>query len=209
MRDDPAVVALVARARAGDEQAWGELVERYTPLLWSICRRRELSPADAEEVNQRVWMRLVEHLPRLREPAALAGWLVTTTERECVRFLRGARQRARSELAGDAGILEVAAEETGTAVDRAILEAELHEALRLAFRQLPLACQRLLKLVLQDPPLSYSEISDILEMKVGSIGPTRQRCLERLRRCPALADLGVGAGQRVQGGEGHAGQVGG
>ena len=88
MRDDPTVVDLVTRARDGDKDAWDELVERYAPLLWSVCRRYRLSPADAEDVGQSVWLRLVEHLPGLRESAALPGWIATTTQRECYRLLR-------------------------------------------------------------------------------------------------------------------------
>src|SRR5260370_40419673 len=83
MRDDPQVTDLVTRARKGDQQAWDAIVERYAPLIWSICRRYRLSDADAEDVGQIVWLRLVDQLDNLRDPAALPGWLVTTTRREC------------------------------------------------------------------------------------------------------------------------------
>ena len=88
MRDDPAVIALVKRARDGDSRAWDQLVERYAPLVWSVCRRYRLSPADCDDVGAGVWLRLVEGLPSLREPAALPGWVATVTRRECLRFLR-------------------------------------------------------------------------------------------------------------------------
>src|SRR6185503_13446842 len=88
MRDDPTVVALVTRARDGDKDAWDELVERYAPLVWSVCRRYRLAAADTDDVGQSVWLRLVEHLPGLREPAALPGWIATTTQRERYRLLR-------------------------------------------------------------------------------------------------------------------------
>src|SRR5262245_61931914 len=92
MRDDPSVSGLVLRARIGDQDAWNRLVERYTPMLWSTCRRHRLGPEDAVDVVQRVWLLLVEQLPALREPAALPGWLLTTTRRECLRLLRASRR---------------------------------------------------------------------------------------------------------------------
>ncbi len=91
MHDD--LTALVIRARNGDQQAWDDLVERYAPLIWSICRRYRLGRADTDDVGQSVWLRLVEQLASLREPAALPGWLATTTQRECGRVLRAVRQQ--------------------------------------------------------------------------------------------------------------------
>src|SRR6516162_2877580 len=91
MRDDPVVTDLVISARNGDKQAWEALVERYGPLIWSICRRHCLDGADADDVGQSVWLQLVAHLDKIRDPAALPGWLATTTRRECVRVLHEAR----------------------------------------------------------------------------------------------------------------------
>ena len=88
MRDDPSVIALVARVRDGDQEAWDEIVERYSPLVWSICVRYRLSRQDIDDVGQSVWLLLVEQIGSLREPAALPGWLATTTRRECLRVLR-------------------------------------------------------------------------------------------------------------------------
>src|SRR5215467_2278191 len=102
MRDDVAVTDLVTRARKGDKQAWDALVERYAPLVWSICRQYRLSSADAADVGQNVWLRLVEQLDRVRDPAALPGWLVTTTRRECCQFLRTAGRRQALDLVPDA-----------------------------------------------------------------------------------------------------------
>ena len=93
-RDDPTVTDLVTRARNGDKQAWDALVERYAPLIWSICRRHRLGGADAEDVGQNVWLQLVDQLDTIRDPAALPGWLATTTRRECGRVLRAARETA-------------------------------------------------------------------------------------------------------------------
>ena len=102
MRDDPVVINLVTRARDGDKQAWDALVERYAPLLWSICRRYRLGGTDANDVGQSVWLRLLEQLDKIRDPAALPGWLATTTRRECGRMLRAARAPGSTRLAVDA-----------------------------------------------------------------------------------------------------------
>jgi RNA polymerase sigma factor (sigma-70 family) len=91
--DDSVVIDLVASARDGDVQAWDALVERYAPLIWSICRKYRLGRADADDVGQSVWLHLVDHLGKIREPAALAGWLATTTRRECGRLVRAAHGR--------------------------------------------------------------------------------------------------------------------
>jgi RNA polymerase sigma factor (sigma-70 family) len=186
MRDDQSVVALVVRAKAGDQQAWDELVTRFAPLVWSICRRHGLADTDANDVGQTVWLRLVEHLPALREPAALPGWLATTTRRECIRALRGAGEREQLRPGEDRG---VAADEESTAVDRWLVVEERAIALRAAFARLPPRCQDLLSLLTSDPPVSYAEISAKLEMPPGSIGPNRARCLDRLRRCPEIVAL--------------------
>src|ERR1700751_880023 len=90
--DDPPVTDLVSKARSGDKQAWDALVERYAPLIWSICRRHRLTSADADDVGQMVWLQLVTHLNQIRDPAAIAGWLATTTYRECCDIYRAARR---------------------------------------------------------------------------------------------------------------------
>jgi len=97
MRDDPSVRDLVTRARNGDASAWDAIVERYAALVWSICRRYRLCRPDADDVGQTVWLRLVEQLPALREPAALPGWLATTTHHECLRVVQMARKQNRGE----------------------------------------------------------------------------------------------------------------
>ena len=184
MRQDSVVPDLVVRARAGDERAWGALVERYAPLIWSICRRHRLSDADAEDVGQVVWMRLVDQLDKVREPAALAGWLATTTRHECTRVLRAGRGAQSA-----ACIPESLPDERGETADRELLAAEQHAALREALAGLSPSGQRLIAMLTADPPTPYAEISARLGIPVGSIGPTRARCLDRLRRHPALAAL--------------------
>jgi len=181
----PPVTDLVIRAKNGDRQAWEALVGRYAPLIWSICRRYRLGNADAEDVNQSVWLMLVDRLDALREPAALPGWLATTTQRECGRVLRAAR---RTEPGGQ--VLEDSIpDEQVTVAEEELLKAERQAALREAFTCLPPGCQQLLAMLIQDPPAPYAQISAKLGIPVGSIGPTRRRCLDKLRSHPAIAAL--------------------
>ena len=187
MRDDPSVIALVTRAANSDQDAWNEIIERYAPLVWSICARYQLKNEDIEDVGQTVWLLLVEQLGKLREPAALPGWLATTTQRECLRALTAARRTA------DAGTLDDALAVVDTAViEQEILAAERNAALRTALGQLPPRCRQLIGMLISDPPSSYTEISATLRIPMGSIGPQRARCLERLRRSSALDGLGAG-----------------
>jgi RNA polymerase sigma factor (sigma-70 family) len=185
MRDDPTVVALVNRATGGDPTAWEEIVERYAPLVWSICARFQLSNHDREDVGQNVWLLLVEQLGKLRVPAALPGWLATTTQRECLRVVMAAR---KSERLGT-GLDDAPQFADNTIIDEEILMAERNAALRAAFAELPPKCQRLVAMLTSDPPSSYAVISATLEIPVGSIGPQRARCLERMRKSSALAGL--------------------
>jgi len=185
MRDDQSVADLVEGARNHEQQAWDALIERYAPLVWSICRRNRLDQAEASDISQDVWLRLVEQLDRIRDPAALPGWLATTTQRECYRFVRAARRAHAVERVVSA---EEIPDQT-VIVEQELLADELHAALHEAFSELPPSHQQLLALLIHDPPLSYAEISARLGIPVGTIGPTRRRCLEKLRRCPALAAL--------------------
>jgi RNA polymerase sigma factor (sigma-70 family) len=183
---DSSVGDLVARARNGDRQAWDALVERYAPLIWSICRRHRLGRADADDVGQSVWLRLLDQLDRVREPAALPGWLSTTTRRECLRVLSAAQGPHATIYALD--VESLPDQRAGTA-DQELLAAERHAALRAAFTQLPPNGQQLLALLTADPPTPYADISAQLGIPVGSIGPTRSRYLDKIRRHPAIAAL--------------------
>ena len=188
---DRVVADLVIRARNGDERAWGALVERYAPLIWSICRNHRLGDADAKDVGQSVWLYLVDQLDRVRDPAALPGWLATTTRRECARVVRAAQG---PQTAGYVRDTESLPDERIETADQELLAAERRAALREAVGDLPLCCQRLIVLLTADPPVPYAEISARLGIAVGSIGPTRARCLDRLRRHPAIAALMTEAG---------------
>jgi RNA polymerase sigma factor (sigma-70 family) len=198
MRDDPHVVALVTRASGGDQDAWYELVDRYAPLVYTICTRYRLSNHDIEDVGQNVWLLLVEQLGKLREPAALPGWLATTTSRECLRVVTAASKAERLGTGLDDSVIFV----DDAVIDEEMLVAERNAALRAAFAELPPRCQRLLSMLISDPPRSYAEINRELGIPVGSIGPQRARCLERIRRSSALAALGEGEEKiDIRGGE--------
>ena len=186
VRDDPAVTGLVTRARSGDKRAWDLLIERFSPLIWSICRRHRLDGPGAEDVGQTVWLKLVEQLDRVRDPAALPGWLATTTRRECLRALSPALGMHASGVMSD---LENFPDSHASAVEDDMLMAERHAALHDALMTLSPDARRLIVLLIEDPPMPYAEISARLGMPVGSIGPNRGRCLDKLRRHPAIAAL--------------------
>jgi RNA polymerase sigma factor (sigma-70 family) len=178
--DDASNGELLAAAAKGDQQAWDALVNRYTGLLWNIARRYRLTPADSADVVQTTWLRLLENLDRITDPERLAGWLSTTASRECLRVSR------RGELPRPGDDFAVIPDD-GPAPGEQLLRDELDAILWAALAKLGEACQQLIRLLISDPPPSYAEVADILGMKVGSIGPTRQRCIGRLRK---LAGLG-------------------
>jgi RNA polymerase sigma factor (sigma-70 family) len=170
------IAALVARSASGDPRAWDELVDRFAPLVWSIARAYRLSDADAEDVFQGTWLLLLEHVDRLTQPGRLAGWLATTARREA---LRVARSNPRT-LPIDEERLALVAEVDDTADDLSTRERDA--AVRQALATLPARDQLLVTLLVAEPRTSYEQISQVLGMPIGSISPTRSRCLERLRR---------------------------
>jgi RNA polymerase sigma factor (sigma-70 family) len=167
------VAALVHAAADGDRAAWDALVDRYNGLVWSVARSHRLSTVDASDVVQTTWLRLVEHLGRLQDPERVGAWLATTARRECLRTLR---HSARTVVSEDPPEQVVESQ-----LDASLLVQERDRALWQAFGGLNERCQRLLRLLVADPPPSYEDVSAALEMPIGSIGPTRQRCLDRLR----------------------------
>jgi RNA polymerase sigma factor (sigma-70 family) len=184
MRDKPTVAALVFAARDGDQEAWNAIVERYGPLVFGVCVRYGLAQADLEDVGQAVWLLLFQHLHTLRTPEALPGWLLATTRNECRRVL-GERIRRQDRTL----VVEPPVDGGQAALEQEWERARQAAALREAFAQLEPPCRALLTLLFADPPIPYREIAEQLRMKVGSIGPTRARCLDHLRRCPSLAAL--------------------
>jgi RNA polymerase sigma factor (sigma-70 family) len=192
--DDPAAAARSTRAAAGDRRAWDEIVERYAPMVWSICTKFRLSDRDLEDVGQNVWLLLTEQLGKLPEAAApfgsLAEWLAATTRRECLRIVSSARGPQPDEAADD------------TVIGEEIMMAERNAALRAALAELPPPCQPLMGMLVSDPPYSNAEISTALGIPVESIGPRRARCLEQIRESSVLRGLAEVGGNRLGGGPG-------
>lgn len=186
------IAALVSAAAEGDQGAWNEIVDRYTPLVVSVIYKHRLRPADASDVNQTLWLRLVEQIGRLREPEALPGWIMTTTRNECLRVLRVQQRTHLYDPLTETDALE-SAEDVDMEAD--LLAMERRQALRDGFAELTEQCKRLLQKLMTDPPPSYQDVSSELAMPVGSIGPTRIRCLEKLRKTPAISAF-LGSPQR-------------
>lgn len=162
--------------RRGDRAASEELVRRFGSLVAAVARRCRLSEADVAEVCQTTWLRLVENLDRIEQPERIGAWLATTARRESLRI---ATRRANL-VATD--VLSQMADTEAELLDANILKEEQATAIRAAADRLPPRCRRLLGLLMGPEDLSYKEISEQLAMPVGSIGPTRGRCLEHLRR---------------------------
>ena len=174
--------ALFARARAGDDSAWDELVEMYSPLLRSIARRYRLSAHDVADVVQTTWMRLFQKVDHIDDPRRLVGWLSTTVRRECWR-LSGRRTR---ELPVADDMEWRAHPDPGPEV--AIVTEDLAVRVNRAIDDLPERQRTLLRALMSDPAPSYGEIAETLHMPIGSIGPTRARALAGLRRSGLLAE---------------------
>jgi RNA polymerase sigma factor (sigma-70 family) len=170
---------LVRAAADGDQGAWDILVQRHAGLIWSVGHRFGLSAADIADLAQTVWLILVQHLGKLREPEYLGRWLVTTTRRECLRMLHKQAHEVPSDLAAE---LDNAVDINQRPVEHALLARERDATVRAAFATLPERCQQLLRLLMRDPPLAYQEVAARLGTTVGYIGPTRGRCLKILRQ---------------------------
>lgn len=178
---DEETVQLFLAAATGDRSAWDTLVQRYVALLWAIALRHGLNESDAADVVQTTWLRLLEHIGDVRDPARLGSWLSTTAQREALRCV--ARSR-RFVLSDDSTTFD-GPDRLLPPVDEALLHDEQAAAARQALETLPPAWRSLVTLLTQDPPPSYEEIGADLGVPVGSIGPTRGRCVRRLR---ALVD---------------------
>jgi RNA polymerase sigma factor (sigma-70 family) len=169
---------LVRRAREGDNGAWSRLVERYNSMVWSIVRSFRLSPDDALDAVQTIWLRLVENLGRIKEPEAVGTWLATTARNECLGQLR---RRGRQAVPVDTAAREIV-DVRAALGDEAMLVRERDTALWAALSRVSERCQQLLRILAADPAPSYEEVGAVLSMPIGSIGPTRARCLEKLRQ---------------------------
>jgi RNA polymerase sigma factor (sigma-70 family) len=168
------LTVLVQHAVSGDDMAWRHIVRSYTPLLTSVCRRYGLTRTDSDDIAGRVWLHLVLHISRLREPAALPGWLKTTTRREC----RDMLERRRNDFP----LEDLDVVDSSATAEARLLAEERWRMLRQAIGELTGEERKLLAMLFSDPPTPYARISAELGMPVGSIGPTRQRILKRLRQ---------------------------
>lgn len=170
--------SLLAAASAGDQGAWDTIVARHGNRIWAVARAHRLNTADAEDVYQVTFMRLLTHVDTIRDPSRVGAWLATTARNECLRILR---RSGRSIPVGDEEALDTA-DPVLAPPDAKLIENERHAALFAALSRLSLQCQRLLRVLMADPEPSYEEVGQALGMPIGSIGPTRGRCLKHLRR---------------------------
>jgi RNA polymerase sigma factor (sigma-70 family) len=169
------VAGLVAAAAGGDAEAWEALVARYAGLVWGVARALGLDAVDAADVSQTTWLRLAEHLERLREPDLVGAWLAVTARREALRTRQRSARVVLDSWCGEE------ADDDGE-LDTGLLRDERDALLWRTFSSLSEPCKALLRVLMTDPPPSYVEVGEALDMPVGSIGPRRQRCLRALRK---------------------------
>jgi RNA polymerase sigma factor (sigma-70 family) len=179
------VSALVLAASSGDQRSWDGLHEQFKSMVWSIARAHGLSAADAADVSQTTWTRLVEHVDRIKQPEYVGAWLATTARRESLRVLRVSGRQIPTP---DDVLLDRPAV-SADPPDSKMLISERDRAIADLMSQLPCRCRKILELLLADPPLSYQRLGEVLNMPIGSIGPTRARCLEHLRRLATSVGL--------------------
>ena len=175
---------LVRGAADGDEAAWRGLVTRFSGLVWAVARAHRLANADAADVYQTTWLRLAEHIGRIEHPERVGAWLATAARRECLQSLRSAAKVAPTDDIDRLDITPTVGNPTEDAVIAAETEREDKDraaAMWRAFGGLSGRCRELLRILMATPPPSYAEVAAALGLPLGSIGPTRARCLQRLR----------------------------
>jgi RNA polymerase sigma factor (sigma-70 family) len=170
------MAALMSAAGQGSDDAVGEIVTEFSPLLWHVARAAGLSPGDAQDVLQTVWMRLIEHLDDIRTPTALAGWLVVTTRREAWRVRAAERRRVPADQESFAELPD-----QGPGSEETVIIDDQRRMLWTAISQLSPRCQELIRIIAFVPRPDYATVAAELGMQIGSIGPTRGRCLAKLR----------------------------
>lgn len=176
---------------ADEREAWAELVDRFGALVWSVVRGFRFDDATSADVNQAVWLRLYERRGDIREPERLASWLATTTRNEAISVQRSRARAVPMDDVGDDRGRERTEEDVGDVVVGTIDDAELRGVVGRAFEKIPASCQQLLRLMTADPPVDYATIAEIVDRPIGSLGPTRARCLAQLRRCIVDLEQGV------------------
>jgi len=168
---------LLAQAAAGRQSAWDEIVRRFERLVWAVARSHRLDSADSADAVQTTWLRLVEHMGAIHEPERLGAWLATTARRESLRIVT----RRQKNLRDGADDVLANIPDDGVGVEESLLSSERDATLLRAVRQLYDRCQRLLRVLSASPPPRYDAVSEAFGMPIGSIGPTRGRCLQRLK----------------------------
>lgn len=184
--DERSTSELLGKAAAGDAGAWATIVDTYERLLWSVARGFRYDDATTADVVQTVWLRLAEHCGRIRDPERLSSWLATTCRNECLAAARHRRHEVSDDAVlrlHDASDLRLCA-----GLDEPTLDRETTREVLSAFTHLSTPCQELLRLLCADPPLDYKTVSTLTGRPVGSIGPTRQRCLAKLREFMEMPD---------------------
>jgi RNA polymerase sigma factor (sigma-70 family) len=186
---------LIEAARACDEDAWEQIVGRYQPLINGISRRHRLAPDDVNDLSQYVWMQLLDHVHKLREPRALPGWIAATTTHRCYEILRNHKRSVSVDplVMGRFELAAATARKTNgdgpVGIDDDLLRADERRAIRQGLAELTESQQELLSLLVADPPVPYSEISRRMRLPIGSIGPTRARLLKKLKGSIAVRRL--------------------
>ena len=191
----PSDTELLGAARKGDEEAWQQIVDRYQSLITGISQRHRLAPSDAQDVSQYVWMQLVHHIDNLRDTRALPGWISVTTTHRCYEILRTCKRLISMDplATGQFDLINITerktASEGGFGVDDGLLRTEQRRAIRRGLAELTKTQQQLLLMLVADPPIPYREISQRMNLPIGSIGPTRARLLKKLRESIAVRRL--------------------
>jgi RNA polymerase sigma factor (sigma-70 family) len=182
---DDELVEMIRGGGAPREAAWSDMLRRYTPKMFGVARSFDIDDATAEDLVQTAWLRFLERSGQLRDTSSVGPWLCMIVRNEARRLVT--RRRAIPVADGwETRPADTAAPATG------LIATEQAVALRSAFARLGDDCRQLLSLMLADPPLSYDEIAAALDRPRGSLGPSRQRCLEHLRRLlPAGLDIGA------------------
>jgi RNA polymerase sigma factor (sigma-70 family) len=186
---------LLGAAKKGDESAWEHIIARYQSLINAISRRYRLTPFDAHDVSQYVWMQLVDHVGRLRDPRALPSWIAVTTTHRCYEILRAHKRSVTVDPLAICSfdLVDTAAKRNisdgGFDFDDNLLRAQQRSAVQQGLAELTEDQQQLLLLLVADPPVPYREISRRMNLPTGSIGPTRARLLKKLRRTRAVRQL--------------------
>lgn len=180
---------LVGRIRNGDSSAWCELVDHYEPLLRRLARQYRLSGQDMDDAIQLTWLRCLEHIDQITHADRLRGWLATVCRRESLRLAtKGRREIALGEQSVTR-LVDDGQEERDPGAEMARRDA--HDRLSRAIRALPQKQQLVLTELLKEESRSYLDLSRRLGLPMGSIGPTRQRAIARLRQDPRLAELSL------------------